>query len=275
MIGYRTVLFARDYSNVGRWRDQRCVLGPIRVALTVAGGTVTQASTQVGGSWPKAGGRVTDLGAIPAAGASAYFFSLVPRLESSSANDRVLLPAVLADDDGVIAPLLALARDGTRSEDTRRQALQWLSLLGDSSVGAILVGLAKEIDDEDGKGLASSAVAALGTLNDNAGIPALVQLTASASMATRRSAVFWLGQNDDPRGVRVLRTMINDAKEDERLREHAVFSLSQRGDKESFDTLMQIARGDADTRLRSKALFWLAQKHDPRVSALISELVLK
>lgn len=275
MIGYRTVLFARDYSNVGKWHDQRCVPGPMRVALTVAGGTVTQASTQVGGSWPGAGGRVTDLGVVPAAEASAYFFSLVPRLESSTASDRVLLPAVLADDDVVIAPLLALARDGTRSKDTRREALQWLGLLGDSSVVPILIALAKQADDEGGKGLASSAVAALGTLNGNAGIPALVQLAATAPMATRRSAVFWLGQNDDPRGGRVLRSIINDAKEEERLREHAVFSLSQRDDKGSFDALMQIARGDADTRLRSKALFWLAQKHDPRVSALISELVLK
>ena len=36
MIGYRTMLFARDYSNVGKWRDQRCVPGPVRVALAGA-----------------------------------------------------------------------------------------------------------------------------------------------------------------------------------------------------------------------------------------------
>ena len=38
---------------------------------------------------------------------------------------------------------------------------------------------------------------------------------------------------------------------------------------------MRIARGDANSRVRGKALFWLAQKHDPRVTALITELVLK
>lgn len=277
MIGYRTVLFARDYSNVGKWRDQRCVPGPVRVALTVAGGVVTHESTQVGGNWPGADGRVTDLGVVPAPEASTYFFALVPRLESASTRDRLLLPAVLADGGGVMSPLVTLARDGARNESTRRQALQWIGLLGDSSAVPVLVGFATggPADDERGTGLAGSAVAALGTIEGYAGIPALVQLARSAPMATRRNAVFWLGQNDDPRGLRVLHTIVNDANEDERLREHAVFSLSQRDDTESFDALMRIARGDANTRLPSKALFWLAQKHDPRVTALIGELVLK
>ena len=38
---------------------------------------------------------------------------------------------------------------------------------------------------------------------------------------------------------------------------------------------MGIAREDGDSRMRGKALFWLAQKHDPRVTKLIGDLVLK
>ena len=51
--------------------------------------------------------------------------------------------------------------------------------------------------------------------------------------------------------------------------------LSQRQDDAATDALMRIAREDKDNRMRSKALFWLAQKKDPRVTKLISDLVLK
>jgi hypothetical protein len=51
--------------------------------------------------------------------------------------------------------------------------------------------------------------------------------------------------------------------------------MSQRRDEASLDALMHIARDDGDTRLRGKALFWLAQKHDARVTKLISEMILK
>ncbi|MEP7000614.1 MAG: HEAT repeat domain-containing protein [bacterium] len=378
MVGYRQALFAREYTNFGRWTDRRCTPGPLRVSLTVAGGEVTQLQTQVGGVWPTTSARVADLGTVASREASAYLFSLVPRLESESRKERLLLPAVLAEDAVVIAPLLALARDGSRLESTRRQAVQWLGLLGDATVIPQLVAFAKEAsDDESGdkpgkKGLASSAVAALSYLDDNAGIPALMQLARNAPLGTRRNAVFWLGQNGDPRGLRTLHTVIEDTKEDDRvrkhaifslgnsdevpaaereylrsvytrlesdqlkesvfqamnsdeqaggrwlverardshesvklrksalfwagqregtstadivslyrdmddtaLREHAIFVLSQRQDDASVDALMRIARADSDSRMRGKALFWLAQKHDPRVTKLISDIVLK
>ena len=38
--------------------------------------------------------------------------------------------------------------------------------------------------------------------------------------------------------------------------------------------LFSIARDDSDKDMRGKALFWLAQKHDPRVTKLISDLIL-
>ena len=378
VVGYRKALFARDFVNIGGWTDRRCVPGPVRVTLTVSGGQVTHMETQVGGAWPSVSGRVADLGIVSSREASTFVFSLVPRLESASTKGRLLLPAVLADEAVVIAPLLALARDADRSEQTRREAVQWLGLVGDSSVVQALVSLATGPSDDDTsgkqgkKGVASAAVAALSVLEGNAGIPALIQLARSAPLGTRRGAVFWLGQNGDPRGLRTLHAVIEDAKENDQvrkhaifslgnsdevpaseqdylrsvysrldadplkqsvlqamsgdhsaggrwlierardareslelrrsalfwagqreatptadlvalykdltesnLREHAIFVLAQRSDDAALDALLHIARDDADTRLRSKALFWLAQNHDPRVTKLISDLVLK
>jgi hypothetical protein len=51
--------------------------------------------------------------------------------------------------------------------------------------------------------------------------------------------------------------------------------LSQREDEAAIDELLRIARSDSNTEMRGKALFWLAQKDDPRVKKLIADLVLK
>ena len=209
-------------------------------------------------------------------------------------------------------------------------------------------------------------------LEDGAGIPALMQLARNGSTSVRHNAVFWLAQNGDARGLRVLHTVLEDAKEDERVRKHAIFSLgnndeapaseieylrsmfnrldsdalkesvlqamasghsengawllarakdshesmkvrkralfwagqrettstadlvstyhgiddrtlqeqaifeiSQRDDDAAVTALMKIARDDPDAKMRSKALFWLAQKHDPRATKFIGELVLQ
>jgi HEAT repeat protein len=236
VVGYRNALFARNFQSIGRWIDARCVPGPLRVTLSVSDGRVTQIQTQVGGAWPSTSSRVTDLGVVPSREAAAYFFSLVPRLETGSGKDRLLLPAVLADDGEVIAPLLAIARDASRAEHTRRQAVQWLGLLGDASVIPALVAFSREDVDDDGsdkagkKGLGSTAMAALSTLDGDVGVPALIDLARSGSVGTRRNAVFWLGQTDDPAARRMLHTVIEDPNEAGRVRSHAIFALGHGGD---------------------------------------------
>jgi HEAT repeat protein len=238
VIGYGRVLFARNFMSIGgHWNGTRCVPGPLRVTLTVERGEVTREQTQVGGEWPSTASRVTDLGVVPSRDASAYFFALVPRLETRQGKDRLLLPAVLAADADAIPPLLALARDESRAEHTRQQAVQWVGLLGDASVIPALVQFARADVDEDGDdrrgkhgGLGGSAMAALASLEGNVGVPALIDLAHGGGVGTRRNAVFWLGQNGDPRALRALHEVIENGREDDRVRAHAIFSLSQSSD---------------------------------------------
>ena len=237
VVGYRSAIFARNFQSIGsHWSSDRCVPGPLRVSLTVANGQVTQIHTQVGGNWAATQSRVTDLGIVPPQEASSWLFSLVPRLESASGKDRLLLPAVLAADAPVIQPLLALARDGRRADPTRRQAVLWLGLLGDASVIPSLVQFARDGVDDDGddkrgkKSLGSSAVAALSALEGGAGVPALMDLARNGgSVGTRRNAVFWLGQNGDPRARQMLHSVIEDGNEATRVRSHAIFALAHGG----------------------------------------------
>ena len=51
--------------------------------------------------------------------------------------------------------------------------------------------------------------------------------------------------------------------------------LSQRDDDASLNELMRIARDDTDRQMRSRALFWLGQKDDPRVTKMIGDRVLR
>jgi HEAT repeat protein len=86
----------------------------------------------------------------------------------------------------------------------------------------------------------------------------------------RRKAVFWAGQGQAT--VADL-TALYGATAEPRLREHVIFVLSQRSEESATSALMSIAQSDADREMRRKALFWLAQKDDPRVTKLITDLV--
>jgi HEAT repeat protein len=89
-------------------------------------------------------------------------------------------------------------------------------------------------------------------------------------MEVRKKALFWAGQGHA--AVADLLSVYTSTSEP-RLREHLIFVLSQRDETAATDALIGIARTDDDRRMRSKALFWLAQKNDPRVTKLIAELV--
>jgi HEAT repeat protein len=201
--------------------------------------------TYVGGDWARTSDRVTDLGTVSSSEAASYFFALIPQIEGGGRRDksRLLLPAVLADDPSAVPRLITLAHDESRAQDTRRQAIQWIGLLGDANVVPVLVAFARgggaaptggDIDEDDEapgkKGLATAAMAALSLLNNGAGVPALIDLARTGTSGTRASAVFWLGQSGDPRAFAALHGVIENGREDERIRAHAIFSLANGGD---------------------------------------------
>jgi HEAT repeat protein len=381
MVGYRKALFADSFQSIGKWDAPTCVPGPVRVAISVSNGRATKVKASVGGTWPRSSERIVDLGTVLPSEATPYFFRLVPLLERAGDKSRVLLPAVLADAGDVIPQLTSLARDGSRIQETRRQAIQWMGLLGDARVVPTLVAFARsggagpageDIDEDDGapgmKGLATAAMASLSFLENGVGVPALIDIARNGTTSARGSASFWLGQSGDPRAIAELHRIIESSREDQRvrvqaifslahgdntretefaylrgmyprlqseklkeavlfgmsedrsagsswlidrardskepleirksalfwagqreltptrdlvgfyrntreseLREHAVFVLSQRHDDAALNELMRIAREDGDKHMRARALFWLAQRDDPRVAKLIGD----
>jgi HEAT repeat protein len=270
-VGFRKAFFMESMQSFGSWSAPQCVPGPVRVALTVRNGRVTRVQTYVGGSWARSTERVTDLGTVSPVDAGAYFFGIVPQLEGRSRKERLLLPAVLADDPAAIQRLTALAKDGGRTEETRHQAIQWIGLIGDASVVPTLVSFARSDrssarSDDDGEGpgeegLATGAVAALSFIQDGAGVPALIDLAHKGGAQVRRSAVFWLGQTGDRRAFAALHEIIENGREVEAVRARAIFSLSHGDDvaPEEFAYLRAQFPRLGSERLKEAVLMGMAE----------------
>ncbi len=89
-------------------------------------------------------------------------------------------------------------------------------------------------------------------------------------MEIRKKAMFWAGQS----GVSAVQmAALYDRMPDRELKEQIIFSLSQQGDDEAVGKLIGIARSETDIELRKKAIFWLSQSDDPRVSEFLLEII--
>ena len=79
----------------------------------------------------------------------------------------------------------------------------------------------------------------------------------------RKPALFWAGQLGETEVLEPVRAIANDDSEDESIRKHATFVLSQLPDGAGLPALMDIARNDGSTDVRKQALFWAGQGGTP------------
>jgi HEAT repeat protein len=277
----------------GHWSSTSCKPGPARVSLQVGPDGVETVRTNVGGSWAPASGRVTDLGTVSASAAGTYFLDLAEKLDGRMARNT-FWPAVIADSLDVAPRLLSIAQRTSLPTETRRRATNWLGEFGTPAMVQPLVALARGSDDEK-KSIGEAAMFALSRLPDGVGIPALIDLSRNApSLRLRGKAVFWLGQSDDARGRREVRSIAGDANTPDEVREKAVFALghgdettaedrrflrdlfgrvnsekirnqilmamSEGDDAEGRKWLLSIARDEHQSvESRKKAIFWAGQ----------------
>lgn len=94
-----------------------------------------------------------------------------------------------------------------------------------------------------------------------------------APSGTRKSAIFWLGQEAADVVTEELVATAGDTSEETDIREAAVFAISQGDAEESVQALMTLARSAPAADTRRSALFWLAQSDDPRVPAFFGEIL--
>jgi HEAT repeat protein len=106
---------------------------------------------------------------------------------------------------------------------------------------------------------------------------AIARDTETRSRHTRRDALFWLsrfasgavaGHPNDP-----FVEGDEGSSDDEELKMHAVFVLSQLPRGDGIPQLLDVARSNSSWRVRSQALFWLGQSGDPRALTLFEAVL--
>jgi hypothetical protein len=175
-----------------------CEAGPVRLALTVAGGHVARLRSYVGGRW-RAGTAATDLGVVPSAEAARWLLGLA-RSGGTRVAEEAVFPATLADSITVWPDLVRLARDSSAVARVKNQAVFWLGQAAGEAATKDLAELA--VDDSVDRDVREHAVFALSQLPRAVGVPALIQIArTNRDRDVRRKAFFWLGQTHDPRAV--------------------------------------------------------------------------
>lgn len=177
--------------------ESDCERGPVRVSLTMRGGHIARAEMWVGGRW-KARSSATDLGTVSAAEAAAVLLDLARG--AGEAGEDLVSAATLADSAVVWPTLLRLARDPHVPEDTRQKAVFWL---GQAAGAEATRGLDSIVHDDRGElEVRKEAVFALSQRPTDEAVPALIRIARSSrEPEILKSALFWLGQSDDPRAL--------------------------------------------------------------------------
>ena len=148
-----------------------------------------------------------------------------------------------------------------------------LGVVGDRDVVAYLLDLARTSGSHVGEEAIFPAI-----LADSVTVwPELFTIARSEAVptATKKSAVFWLGQAAGDAATKGLDSLAQGSDVDREVRESAVFALSQQRNDVGVPALISIARTNKDPDIRKKAIFWLGQSDDPRALALFEELLTK
>ncbi|HWN19356.1 MAG TPA: HEAT repeat domain-containing protein [Gemmatimonadales bacterium] len=176
-----------------------CGSQTVQVALRVRDHRVYSVRTYVGGRWLPDRWS-TDLGTVPAPEAADYFIGLAERSGDGKVGGDPLLPSALADSVVIWPSLLRLARTPRLSRETRSQAIFWLSQAAGAAVGAALDSI---VDDARGdREIREKAIFALSQRSNDEGVPALIRIArTNPDPELRKTALFWLGQSEDPRAL--------------------------------------------------------------------------
>jgi hypothetical protein len=190
-----------------QWDDDRkereCVRGRAEVAMSLRAGTVRDVRVvRPGAELSSRFDRpVLDLGSVGAEEASDFLLGLAFDGATTEGAEEAILPAMLADAGDRWPELLEIARDDAIHEGVRKTALFWVGQAAADAVTGELANVAT--DDEEEQEIRNAAIFALSQRDDEESVPALMEIARTgAESETRKTAMFWLAQSEDPRVVR-------------------------------------------------------------------------
>lgn len=179
-----------------------CEEGPVHVQLEREGRSIVDVEMRVGPrpSFPAPGGAgIAELGEVGAGEAVEALQGAVTSDLGRRAAGELILASTLADAESWPG-LLVLARERSLDDDARSSAVFWLAQAAGERATEGLVSLIG--DDSDEMEVRESAVFALSQVGGSGSVDALMTIARTHSEPKlRKSAMFWLGQSDDPRVI--------------------------------------------------------------------------
>jgi hypothetical protein len=186
--------------------DQMCDYGPGRLVLEKSDGEVIGLRFYVGGRW-RPNADATDLGTVPAREVVDMLMAIAENGDGRASRDAIF-PMTMVDSVTIWRGLMRLARNEDRSRETRKQAVFWLGQLAEEPATAGLDDLVGEeaLDSEVRK----QAVFALSQRPKDEGVPALIRIVrTNRDREVRKTALFWLGQSNDPRALDLFEELLS------------------------------------------------------------------
>ncbi|MEO7985117.1 MAG: HEAT repeat domain-containing protein [Gemmatimonadales bacterium] len=185
--------------------EEDCERGLVRVSLRVKDGAVVETNTHLGGRWRNRGEPATDLGTLTAASAAADLLALAER--GPEADEELIQAAALADSVVIWPRLVAIARNTKVPMDTRRHAIFWVGQAAEQAATRSLDSIAA--DDQGDLEIRKQAVFALSQRPVDESVPMLIHIARSSRYTqVRTSAIFWLGQSEDPRALALFEELL-------------------------------------------------------------------
>lgn len=190
---------------------------------------------------------------------------------ATSKDPRLQEKAVFAlsqhHSPGATAALRRFAEDPSAPDNLREQAIFWIGQQHSPENDEFLRTLFRRSTSQSQRDrILFSLSQARSPENDR--FLVTVATDASQPLETRKRALFWASQSGGLTSADLGR-MYDSA--DRQMKEQIVFSLGQR--HEGVDKLLDIVKNEKDAELRSKAIFWLGQSHDPRAVKALQEII--
>lgn len=205
-----------------------CEAGPVRVVIVRVDREPIRIESYVG---PVSHDSLaSSLGAVSASEAATYLMQLANTADGRVARDA-LTAAALADSAHITRPLLAIARDQTKSRELRRTALSWAvrprsnpALPVDEGIKVLM---AIATDGNEQQTMRQQATSQLVRFERGEGIPSLITLAQrDADPWLARQALEALNRTGDPRARRAVRDFVANPGTAEEVRASAIAALA-------------------------------------------------
>lgn len=194
-------------------------------------------------------------------------------LNDPSSETEVQQQAIFAiaesDSERSVQILKRYIQDPNQPDELRAQAIFWLGEAAGAEEVQFMRQLYAQVDDPE---LRNQIFFVLSEIGGDDNVQWLVEraLDPNESNQVRQQAIFFAGEAGVPTQDLV---RIYDEIDDADFRQHLIFVLAEREDKEAVDKIIDIARNDPDPDVRRQAVFWLSETGDPRAEAILMEIL--